>query len=70
MWPRIKELREADGVRIKWVLQVHDELIFEFEQGYEETLDTIIKEALCETVKLRVPIKAKGKWGKTWGELK
>jgi DNA polymerase-1 len=70
LWPWIEELRRADGVWIRWILQVYDELIFEFPEGYEVVLDPIIKEALCETTKLRVPVVAKGKWAKTWGKLK
>lgn len=69
-WDTIRWLREADGVWIKWILQVHDELILEFEEGYEEVLDAIMQDVLCNTVRLRVPIKAKGKWSKTWGKLK
>lgn len=70
LWPQIEDLRRRDGCYIRWILQVHDELIFEFDEGYEDVLDYIITEALCHTVKLRVPIKAKGKFARNWGKLK
>ena len=70
LWPVIDELRKADDVYIRWILQVYDELIFEFPAGYEVVLDPIITDIMCNTTQLKVPIKAKGKWSKTWGKLK
>ena len=70
LWPEIYELRRVDGVWIRWILQIHDEIILEFPEGYEAVLDPVVTDILCSTTKLRVPIKAKGKWAKQWSKLK
>ena len=55
------------------LLQVHDELIMEFDAEMREIVDEIVKDALQAAVAplgLRVPIRCGGKTAKTWGELK
>jgi len=54
------------------LLQIHDELLFECEEGQEELLKTLVLEAMTADsgVLLSVPITAKMGFGKTWGALK
>ena len=66
LWPKIQGIAEP-------LLQVHDELILEFDEGNFEVIDYLVKEALQEAVeplRLRVPIRCGGKAAQNWGELK
>lgn len=68
--PYLRGLQQA-GARVKWVLQIHDEIILEFQEDLWETLDPLVVEALTEhSLKLIVPVKAKGSYAKSWGKLK
>ncbi len=62
-WPAIKALR-AEGLWVELLLQIHDALQAEYEPQAEALLDAILMTALCETVHLSVPVKAKGTMGK------
>lgn len=72
VWEWLKMWRRQ-GRYAEMLLQIHDELIHEWEDGdpewLEETNQTIIN-VLQNAVKLRVPMLAKGSYGKKWGELK
>ena len=64
-----KELKNDEN--IKMLLQVHDELIFEVKNGFEETYMKKIKDIMENTVKFeKVPLKANGNIAKNWGLLK
>ena len=64
-----EELKNDEN--IKMLLQVHDELIFEVKDGFEETYMTKIKDIMENTVKFeKVPLKANGNIAKNWGLLK
>lgn len=68
--PYIRGLKEA-GAICRWILQIHDELLFEFQEDLWETMDALVIEALTEhSLKLIVPVKAKGSRAKSWGKLK
>lgn len=68
--PYIRGLQLA-GARIQWLLQIHDEIILEFQEDLWESIDPLVVEALTEhSMKLIVPIKAKGSRAKQWGHLK
>lgn len=55
----------------RWVLQIHDEIILEFKEDMWETINPLVLEGLTEhSMKLIVPVKAKGSHAKTWGKLK
>lgn len=51
------------------VLQVHDELVFEVREGYEEALYTLVKPIMEHVYPLKVPITVEGKFGKNWNEM-
>lgn len=71
---QIWEWWKSDGIlgQVEPLLQVHDELLLEVDDDKEfcEYVDTGMLHFLCNTTKLRVPIKAKGSYGPDWGSLK
>lgn len=59
--------------RVEPLLQIHDELVFEVadDPDLREYVDSGIIHYLCETTGLGpIPIRAKGSYGPTWGQLK
>lgn len=63
---------QDEGKLIRWLLQVHDELILEFEETLADSVSAMVMYALknkCR-VRLRVPVEAEGKVGKNWALLK
>lgn len=65
----VRQLRD-EGEYVRWVLQIHDEIILEFTKGLEAVLDPAIRSVMASTVKLIVPVTGKGAWGTRWGEIK
>ena len=55
---------------VRMILQVHDELVLEVKEGLEEEVSKLVKEAMENVVKLRVPVEVHVDVGKRWGELK
>ncbi len=51
------------------IVQIHDELIWEFDAWLEEMLNEAMMEVLTTTVRLKVPIEAGYATGETWGDL-
>lgn len=70
LWPVIEELRRDKPDSIRWWLQVHDELIFEFDEGLEGVLGAVVRDVLESAVKLKVPVKSSWKVAKNWSKLK
>ena len=66
LWPKLRVYGDA----VRFILQIHDELIFEAMEGLEEEIGPIVVNAMCNTTKLKVPIKSSGSWAKSWGQLK
>jgi DNA polymerase-1 len=58
------------GMKSKLVMQVHDELVFEYPPGEERRLLQIVKQEMENAVELKVPLKVDLETGKTWGSLK
>ncbi len=54
---------------VKMILQVHDELVFEVPQDMVDEISKVIKEEMESVEKLRVPIVAEIKVGRSWGEM-
>lgn len=69
--PYIKSLQDA-GEDVRWVLQIHDELIFMFKKELWEVMDPLVREALTEHhgQNLVVPLSASGNMSESWGGLK
>jgi DNA polymerase-1 len=61
-----------DDPRIQPLLQIHDELLFELDDDelFIEQTHQAMEYFMCNTTRLRVPIKAKGSTGANWGCLK
>ena len=65
-------LAEAGLERVRMLLQVHDELVFEVPDGQEEPAAEVIKRAMATAaepaIKLDVPLDVEVGWGAHWGE--
>ena len=64
------EFGEKYNSDIKMILQVHDELVFEVKEKLSEKIAGIVKDAMEQVIKLRVPVKVETSIGKRWGDLK
>jgi len=58
-----------EGVIVKPVVQIHDELMFEAEKGVIGTLYILLKSVMESVVELSVPVLTDGKRGKEWGSM-
>lgn len=65
---RVSENIAKNGYPIKLLLQIHDELVFEVEQGFAEEARALIVKDMEEVVTLRVPMKVDAGIGKNWQE--
>jgi DNA polymerase-1 len=57
---------EIPGARM--ILTVHDELVFEVEEGQAESASATIREKMEGAVKLAVPLLVDVGWGKSWAD--
>ena len=58
-------LRESK-IPAKLILQVHDELIVEVEEGYAEKTAELLRDEMTNCVKLAVPLSVDAKTGESW----
>jgi DNA polymerase-1 len=65
----IKINEKIKDTRSKLIMQVHDELVFEYVKEEEKSLIKIVKEEMENSIKLNVPLKVTLKRGKTWGTM-
>ena len=58
--------------RVEPLIQIHDSLTYELEHDPElmEYWDAVMVNSMSNTTKLRVPMRANGKYAKSWGKLK
>lgn len=56
--------------KVKLVLQLHDELIYEVSLRYKENFAKILKDSMENSVQLSIPFPVKLKSGDSWGTLK
>lgn len=69
-WDWLRKVAWPQGLKIEPKLQIHDELIIEFEEGLGDLVDSVMIDCLTADSKIfAVPIKAKGTVAKTWGLL-
>lgn len=68
IWQRLPQLWEL-GIFCEPLLQVHDDLIFEFDEEAYLLVDDLIMDALSEIQWFPIPIKAEGNAGRKWSEL-
>lgn len=64
-----KALKEA-GLKSEMLVQVHDELVFEVEQGEEEKLQALVRDKMTHAVNLAVELEVADDFGKNWYDLK
>lgn len=57
------------GMKSKLIMQVHDELIFEYPPGEEKALIQLVKQEMENAVELNVPLKVDVNKGRTWGTM-
>ena len=59
-----------DAVGVRMLLQVHDELVFEVEEGRVEEVTGTVVEVMESAVELNVPLRVETGAGKTWYDCK
>ena len=64
------KIRPLLSSRARMLLQIHDELIFEVQDGYAEEFGAAAQKIMQEIYKLNVPLKTSLNVAKDWGELK
>ena len=64
IWRRFRE----ESVRAKMILQVHDELLFEFPEHELEKVRVIVREEMEGAATLSVPLKVEVGHGRNWAE--
>ena len=66
----IQDEIRTQKLKSRMVLQIHDELLFEVAPGEEKALETMARKEMENIVKLKVPLKASGAFGRNWNECK
>jgi DNA polymerase-1 len=66
----VRNRLEAEKIPARLILQIHDELILEADESAKETASKVLQEEMQNAVKLRVPLIAEVKTGKTWFDCK
>ena len=65
----VTDLLKKESCSAQLLLQVHDELIFECDQGEADTAAALIRQAMESVVELRVPLKVSVEIGPRWGDF-
>lgn len=63
------EKKKDPAPRVKMLLQVHDELVFEVDKNYIKEAAAAIKKLMETVVDFEIPLKVDIETGKNWGEL-
>lgn len=64
----IRKRCRAQGLKAKMILQVHDELLFEFPSEELEEIKAVVKEEMEGVIMLSVPLSVEIRHGKNWAE--
>lgn len=67
---RVDNALVRDRLQARLLLQIHDELVFEFPEEEKETLVSLVKNEMENALSLRVPLKVDIGIGKNWSEAK
>ena len=65
----VTDLLKKESCSAQLLLQVHDELIFECDQGEADTAAALIRQGMESVVELRVPLKVSVEIGPRWGDF-
>lgn len=69
--PQINDLRDSTGWFIRWLLWIHDEVLFWYPEEAESIMADLVTDALINhSYKLRVPVEANHAFDLNWGKLK
>ncbi|MDR0992763.1 MAG: DNA polymerase I [Ruminococcus sp.] len=66
----VRKRLEAEKIPARLILQIHDELILEADEAAEAAASAVLREEMENAAKLRVPLIAEVKTGKTWFDCK
>ena len=66
---RVQNRLDAEGLRTKMLLQVHDELVFETPKEEMDALKDLVFDEMPAAMNLDVTLKVDAKWGPTWGDM-
>lgn len=70
VWHDVIKPLWQQGRWIEPLVQIHDDLKLEFEEGLKDEINPMMEWAMTETFEgLSVPLKTDGKYGPNWGEL-
>lgn len=65
----IRIARQIDGWKSRMLMQVHDELVFEYPPEEEQALLGLVRREMEQVVRLKVPLKVDLKSGLNWAEM-
>jgi DNA polymerase-1 len=65
---RIYQRFQAENIRSKMILQVHDELNFSVYPEERDKVQSIVIEEMEKAYKMQVPLRADCGWGNNWLE--
>ncbi len=57
---------QAEGLKSRMIMQVHDELVFEVPEAELELMAALVKHEMESVYAMRVPLKVDVGWGETW----
>ena len=64
----VEKAIEAEGLRSRMLLQVHDELVLEVAEGERETLEELVRREMAGAAELSVDLEVSVGFGRTWDE--
>jgi DNA polymerase-1 len=64
----VEKAIEAEGLRSRMLLQVHDELVLEVAPGEREVLETLVRREMAGAAQLSVPLEVSVGFGASWDE--
>ena len=66
---RVQHRLDAEGMRTKMLLQVHDELVFETPREEMDALKELLFDEMPAAMDLDVTLKVDAKWADNWGDM-
>ncbi len=66
---RVQRRLDAEGMRTRMLLQVHDELVFETPREELEALRGLVFDEMPAAMNLDVTLKVDAKWADNWGDM-
>ena len=66
---RVQRRLDAEAMRTRMLLQVHDELVFETPREELERLQSLVFDEMPAAMDLAVTLKVDAKWGDNWGDM-